>query len=79
MIDENKETHYYNMKVIKLMRWSIEKLCYLQLNGIYFHWKLLLMFMSLLGFRFTLSGLSGLSIHVYIKISCLLVHTYPPT
>lgn len=49
------------------MRWSIEKLCYLQLNGIYFHWKLLLLFMSLLGFRFTLSGLSGLSIHVYIK------------
>lgn len=35
--------------------------------GIYFHWKLLLLFMSLLGFRFTLSGLSGLSIHVYIK------------
>lgn len=31
MIDENKETHYYNMKAIKLMRWSIEKLCYLQL------------------------------------------------
>lgn len=35
--------------------------------GIYFQWKLLLLFMSLLGFRFTLSGLSGLSIHVYIK------------
>lgn len=72
MIDENKETHYYNMKVSS---WDEHWKAY----GIYFQWKLLLLFMSLLGFRFTLSGLSGLSIHVYIKISCLLVHTYPPT
>lgn len=34
------------------------------------------MFMSLLGFRFTLSGLSGLSIHVYIKY---LVYWYTRT
>lgn len=60
MIDENKETHYYNMKVSS---WDEHWKAY----GIYFQWKLLLLFMSLLCFRFTLSGLSGLSIHVYIK------------
>lgn len=60
MIDENKETHYYNMKVSS---WDEHWKAY----GIYFQWKLLLLFMSLLGFRFFLSGLSGLSIHVYIK------------
>lgn len=35
--------------------------------GIYFYWKLLLLFMSLLGFRFILSGFLGFLIYVYIK------------
>lgn len=34
---------------------------------IYFYWKLLLLFMSLLGFRFILSGFLGFLIYVYIK------------